>query len=127
MRLSPRQLHVAHFGRRSTAVVIASGPVSSGKTEAAGRGWVQHTGRAFSGHNLMIVSRSHAQMLGVIVSLLARVTAKIGVPMIRRARWYDVGDAHGGYQPESGPWSPTTAAASNGCRDSRWRACGPRR
>ena len=97
MRLSPRQLHVAHFGRRSTAVVIASGPVSSGKTEAAGRGWVQHTGRAFSGHNLMIVSRSHAQMLGVIVSLLARVTAKIGVPMIRRARWYDVGDAHGGF------------------------------
>ena len=96
MRLSARQLYLAQFGRRDSPIVLATGPVRSGKTEGAGRGWIQHVGRAFSGHDVAVVTRSHAQMLGVVVALLSRVYGQMGLPLARRARWYDAPDAHGG-------------------------------
>ena len=79
MRWSAKQLRLVHLHRIPQKIVVASGSVRSGKTEASAAGFALWTGRFFAGVPFLLAARSLTQVYENVVPKLQARAEQAGV------------------------------------------------
>ncbi|MCY3568320.1 MAG: terminase family protein [Chloroflexi bacterium] len=93
---SDAQANLATFGSRPGRFVLVSGPRRCGKSDAALAGFMQFAARGFSGVDFALVTKTQAQMDGVMVPKVRAWAGRNGLEVQARDKRLTLPDIHGG-------------------------------